>query len=491
MAFCAQFGIRLRLDLGGEVQIDLPHPVDFTHDDLHLVSQRHVVLDTVDTTVRVDLGDVEQAVTTGKDVDERTELGDVHDFTVVFLANLGFGWERHLEDPLLGGRKGVTVGRTDANDAFGSVLLDLDRRSRFFFEFTDVLALRTDDLTDLVLGDSHGLDPRGPLVEFRPRTFDCGPHRVQDRQTSVLCLLEGTREHLGWQPFDLRVHLQRSDHIGGSRDLEVHVAECIFCTDDVGERDELTVDRDQTHRDARDRLRDRHTGVHERQTRRTDRRHRRRTVGRQHLGDETQCIREFITRRHDGKHRLLGKSTVADLATLRATHESCLADRERREVVVVHEPFALLDGERVEHLLHLEHPERGDVQHLGLATFKQAGAVCARYQSDFRMQRTYLGRTASVHADTFVDDPLTHQRLLDLLQRLLRHGQVFLVQAELGDDLFRDATLCITPLVLSGNADHLGELRRGHGLDPCVQLVAVIDGGRPFDLGDVNLLDEL
>ena len=47
------------------------------------------VLDALDALAATELGDVHQAVTAGKDVDERTELGDVDDPALVGLADLG------------------------------------------------------------------------------------------------------------------------------------------------------------------------------------------------------------------------------------------------------------------------------------------------------------------------------------------------------------------------------------------------------------------
>ena len=121
-----------------------------------------------------------------------------------------------------------------------------------------------------------------------------------------------------------------------------------------------------------------HTGVHHGQARAADRAHRRGAVGRQHVGHDADRVGELLLggqHRHQGP---LGEHAVADLAALRAAHEARLAGRERREVVVVHVALAVDDAERVEHLLHAGHAQRGDVQHLGLAPLEQAGAVHAR-----------------------------------------------------------------------------------------------------------------
>jgi hypothetical protein len=49
---------------------------------------------------------------------------------------------------------------------------------------------------------------------------------------------------------DLDVHLQRGDAVGGAGHLEVHVAEVILVTQDVGEHREALAFLDQAHGDA-------------------------------------------------------------------------------------------------------------------------------------------------------------------------------------------------------------------------------------------------
>src|SRR5690606_13128482 len=62
------------LFVGGH-QRHLAVGVDVFHPHLDLLAQGQLVLDLVDPTAAPDLGDVQQAVTPGQDVDERPELG--------------------------------------------------------------------------------------------------------------------------------------------------------------------------------------------------------------------------------------------------------------------------------------------------------------------------------------------------------------------------------------------------------------------------------
>jgi hypothetical protein len=61
---------------------------------------------------------------------------------------------------------------------------------------------------------------------------------------------------------------------------------------------------------------------------------------------------------------------VTDLAPACAAETPYLADRERREVVVMHEPLVLLGRERVQLLLHAHRPERDDAQYLRLTALE-------------------------------------------------------------------------------------------------------------------------
>ena len=71
-------------------------------------------------------------------------------------------------------------------------------------------------------------------------------------QTALLCLAESDLHDLFGDGRDLDVHLQRGDAILGACDFEVHVAEVVFITEDVGENGELAAFLDQTHRDTGD-----------------------------------------------------------------------------------------------------------------------------------------------------------------------------------------------------------------------------------------------
>ena len=174
---------------------------------------------------------------------------------------------------------------------------------------------------------------------------------------------------------------------------------------------DLDVVGHQAHRDTRDRRLQRHTGVQQRQGRRTHRAHRRRAVGAQRLRHLADGVRELLDARQHRHQGPLGERAVADLATLRRTDAAGLTGRVRREVVVVHVALGRLRPERVDLLGHLDHVEGGDAHDLGLATLEQRAAVRPRDDGDLGGQRADVGDAAAVDAEVVGQDALADQLL--------------------------------------------------------------------------------
>ena len=115
---------------------------------------------------------------------------------------------------------------------------------------------------------------------------------------------------------DLDIHLQGRDTARGTRHLEVHVAQVIFITQDVGQHGETVGVLDQTHGDTRHMRLHGHACIHQRQAAAADRSHRRGTVG---LGDfrhHTHGVGEFFLGWQHGHESTLGQTAVADFAAL-------------------------------------------------------------------------------------------------------------------------------------------------------------------------------
>src|SRR4029453_15864207 len=221
---------------------------------------------------------------------------------------------------------------------------------------------------------------------------------------------------------DLDVHLECGDTGAGAGDLEVHVAEVVFGTLDVRQDHVVVALLDEAHGDAADRLLDRDAGVHQGERRAADRAHRRRAVRLERLGDDADRVGEVLRRRDDRLQRPLRERTVADVAALRPPHEPGLADRVGREVVVVHEPPLLLQGEVVDPLTLLGGAEREQRHVLRRAAGEEARAVRARRDSNLTLDRPDLVGGTTVRAPLVHRDLLPDEVLVDRLGSPLHPG---------------------------------------------------------------------
>ena len=146
---------------------------------------------------------------------------------------------------------------------------------------------------------------------------------------------------------DLKIKLETCDAVGCARDLEVHVAEVIFCAEDVGQKNALgdlavrILFSDEAGGDTCARCGNGHACIHQREATATDRSHRSRAVRAHHFRDYANGVRELVFGRKDGQERTLCERTVADFAATGESKTTCFAHREGREVVVKDEGLAL------------------------------------------------------------------------------------------------------------------------------------------------------
>ena len=130
----------------------------------------------------------------------------------------------------------------------------------------------------------NGVDARRGVAQLFAGRGDFCEHGLQNEVAASLGLLQRTAENLGGQALGLVVHLKCGDAFLGARDLEVHVAQEVFHTLDVGQDRHLarTVffhTFDETHSDTSYRSLDRNTCIHQCQAASAYGRLRRRTVG--------------------------------------------------------------------------------------------------------------------------------------------------------------------------------------------------------------------
>ena len=206
------------------------------------------------------LADMHQPVLGAEEVHERAEVHHLDDGAFVDVAELRLGRDRldpvdrRLDELAVGGR-----------DLHRTVVLDVDLGAGLLDDLTDNLAAGADDFADLVGRDLERLDARRMLPEFRAGGVQRLRHFSEDMQAAILGLSQRDPHDLLGDAGDLDIHLQRGDAAIGAGHLEVHVAEMILVTEDVGEHGKALILFDEAHRDARGRPLERHAGIHQRE----------------------------------------------------------------------------------------------------------------------------------------------------------------------------------------------------------------------------------
>ena len=238
---------------------------------------------------------------------------------------------------------------------------------------------------------------------------------VQDVQTALAALFKGLGDDVVGQAVDLDVHLDGGDALAGAADLEVHVAVEVLDALNVQHGHPAVALGDEAAGDAGDRSLDGHTGVHQRQRGTADGSLRGGAVGTQDLGHAADGVGELLQR---GQHRhkgALGQCAVADLAAAGAAGCAGLADRVRREVVVVNVALGLLIGQVIHELVVLGAAQGAGGQHLGLAAGEHAGAMDTGQDAHFCGQRADLVDAAAIHALALIEQPAADDVLLHLV----------------------------------------------------------------------------
>ena len=181
------------------------------------------------------LADVTETFFTGEALNETAELLDAGDPALVDLAvfDLGAAAAEGV-DFLHRAIHGVGVVRVD-EDLAGVVFGDVNLRSGRFDDATNGLSARPDEQTDLFRIDLDRLNPGSVLREVFPGRIERTQHGLEDLDPGFAGLVNGDLGDFERQPVDFEVELEAGDALGGAGQLEVHVTEVIFFTQDVGD----------------------------------------------------------------------------------------------------------------------------------------------------------------------------------------------------------------------------------------------------------------
>src|SRR5699024_3443360 len=212
-------------------QGDFAAVINISNFDLYLIANLDYILNLFDSLVATEVRDVNQAVATRGDGNEGTK---------------GYSLDYRAQEALAHLRKlrisnGIDLFNCCIRCFTGSrgnvnctVIFDRDISARFFRDGVDRLALRANQLTDLRywnLNRSNLWCLRGHLIW----AVDAFSHDVEDLFTGIACLRQSASQDLRRDTVKLGIELQCGDVVTGPCDLEVHVAECIFCAQDVSQ----------------------------------------------------------------------------------------------------------------------------------------------------------------------------------------------------------------------------------------------------------------
>src|SRR5690606_20486072 len=183
-----------------------------------------------------DLGNVQQAFGARHDFDKGTEINTTGHLAVVDLAHFGFGSDfLDLANGKLGGLTAFAVHLD------GTGIIDIDIGTGFLAQRTDGGAALADHVADLVRVDLQGHQRRCVGGQLGTRRENGLGQFAEDMETAFARLTQRLLHDFLVDALDLDVHLQRGHAIGGTGYLEVHVAEVIFVTEDIGDHREATI----------------------------------------------------------------------------------------------------------------------------------------------------------------------------------------------------------------------------------------------------------
>ena len=176
--------------------------------------------------------------------------------------------------------------------------------------------------------------------------------------------------------------------------LEIHVAEMIFGTDDVSEQfitfqlSIFGVLSDEADRNSRDRSFDGYTGVHQREHTPAHAGHGCRSVRFHDFAGNSNGVTKIVFARHDRLEGALCQRPMANLASARPAGASRFADAERRKIVMQNEPLRLFAAAiSIDHLRLFDRRECGEGERLGLAPLENCRTMCARQNADLARDR--------------------------------------------------------------------------------------------------------
>src|SRR5438105_5804841 len=339
----------LLIDLA-HAQLDFSAIVEAKHLDFDIVAELDDIGDLADA-LRGEFADMNEPIPRSKKIHEGSEIDNFNNLAVVDDSDFGFGDD--AADPVDRGLCRIPVYRRDLD---GPVVVYVDLGPGRLGNLANDLAARTDDLANLLFRDAEAGDPRRVVADGVAGARQSLRHFCKDVIAAVPRLIQRDPHDLLGNRGNFNIHLQSGNALLGAGDLEVHVAEVILVAEDIREYGKSFRLFDQPDGNPRDRPRQRHAGIHQRERGAAHRGHRRRTVGFGDLRDDANRVGEAV---FGGEQRMdcpPGQFAVSDVPSPGRTHSTGFGRGVWWGVVVEHEILAIFTLERVDDLLVLSRP---------------------------------------------------------------------------------------------------------------------------------------
>ncbi|CAB4973988.1 unannotated protein [freshwater metagenome] len=206
-----------------------------------------------------------QTITTRKDVDECTELSDADNTTIVDRTEFCLRRIDDCQNTSLGVFHSPCFDSTDRHNADNSIVVDSNVGASFLLDGVDDLALWSNDFADLVHRNGDRNNLWSSLCHSVTALGNCRVHDLENCHPSFFGLLQSRCQDIGGNAINLGIELQCSHYFRSSGNLEVHVTESIFGSQNVSQAEILTLGVDESHSDTCNGCLDWHTGIHQRQ----------------------------------------------------------------------------------------------------------------------------------------------------------------------------------------------------------------------------------
>ena len=217
-------------------QVDTAHLIDLDYLYSNFIADVDNILYLRYALVRK-LGNMNHTILVRSQLYECTEIHDADNGTCQNLTRLDVG-----HDALDDGNCLVDHCLIGAAYRYAAIVLDIDLNAGLLDDLVDYLALLADYIADLLRIDGDLNDLRSILADGLSRLGDNRRHNfIQNVESCLSRLSDCLLDDRAGQTVDLDIHLDGSDTLVSAAYLEVHIAEEVFQTLDIGQNDVIII----------------------------------------------------------------------------------------------------------------------------------------------------------------------------------------------------------------------------------------------------------